>query len=801
MRHVALSVLVAISLSLPLGLVQAVDGTHYGNGNFPRDCNGDSKPGPYFTDGCYHMRTDLNGLDTPIIDVVVTIPASPYAERDVRTMRQVIEMWDAGIQHLAPQMGLDWLSGVAFNVFLDDGQSTTDPLWDPEIIVVAANPVVAGVQGIGVDPLDFVGSPIQNPCRGANPLASAEAWLALPGFDDHHGGDSGTYSEECEGGGSVCYAVNLAIDPVPGVVDDVLGMNMFDLVAHEVGHCLTIGHVGDAGDHTAATVPFDDIMSYTHNLEPGKCVSSLDVEAFALRMSRFLLPTPLVANHDDGPDGSFQVQHPDDHYYASTTGLAVDCPEPDIGLMPLGEPVDFTPTGGIMRTPPALAITSHADGEHVAAGLVTIAGTVKYGQNTTGDQDADGIEDALDNCPAVFNPDQADKDADGTGDACDDTDGAFPIPDGQIAGGITIFSDLDPVAAHNEIVAIGTAAAGDPKPRFFGNEPVTFQSRFTSAPEGLVTINATNFTWHIWDADGTVVATAACVAIADGAPTGDDGFNCRGKTRLPSAPGHYYASARLEATDLWITDTPGEDLDHPGLKGFEVLPATLPDPSTTTQTVTFEDEGDPVNTFFTEDSTFGVTPLVGIDASEHFTLVLDAPSDVTIRLEWSSLVGFDDLDLYVTGAATNESAEALTDFEEIVFTGVPAGELFIQVEPYQINDAFFGTTYTLVAEITALELPPDTDGDGVPDAVDLCADTAPGTVVDETGCPVLGERVEISIDGIVLATEDVAGRGGDTFNQTLDLSARSGPVEVRVAWYDGEWLVRDETITLVVDGA
>jgi hypothetical protein len=32
---------------------------------------------------------------------------------------------------------------------------------------------------------------------------------------------------------------------------------------------------------------------------------------------------------------------------------------------------------------------------------------------------ADGIADALDNCPGTFNPSQADDDGDGLGDACD----------------------------------------------------------------------------------------------------------------------------------------------------------------------------------------------------------------------------------------------------------------------------------------------------------------------------------------------------------------------------------------------
>jgi hypothetical protein len=37
----------------------------------------------------------------------------------------------------------------------------------------------------------------------------------------------------------------------------------------------------------------------------------------------------------------------------------------------------------------------------------------------TGDFDGDGVPDATDNCPTVYNPDQADTDGDGIGDACD----------------------------------------------------------------------------------------------------------------------------------------------------------------------------------------------------------------------------------------------------------------------------------------------------------------------------------------------------------------------------------------------
>ena len=51
-----------------------------------------------------------------------------------------------------------------------------------------------------------------------------------------------------------------------------------------------------------------------------------------------------------------------------------------------------------------------------------------------GDSDGDGIPDVIDNCPSVFNPDQADANGDGHGDAC--------VPPGQIVGkGVQVGSD------------------------------------------------------------------------------------------------------------------------------------------------------------------------------------------------------------------------------------------------------------------------------------------------------------------------------------------------------------------------
>ncbi len=342
-----------------------------------------------FTDGCYHMRADLNALDSPIIDVLLIVAASPWAERDLRAMQQVIDMYEAGFAYLAEQEGMTWLAeGVEFHVSIDrwdmedGGEFTTYPIVDPEIVVIVNNPVVTGVQGLGIDPLTIWGPLSEGPCHGLSNPFDMEAWEMVPGFNSHHDGRSGTYVEDCGGeGGNICFAINDAIDPVPGVVDDVLGMSTFDLVAHEVGHCLRLGHVGDAGDHKAVTVPYADIMAYAGQVAH-KCVSTLDLETFAVAMSRYLDVNgdgvingadQRYANDRVGDRGPMQVQRPEDHYYASSTGHAYDCPQPDLGLVP-GARVEFWPS----PLPPVTSTVAVAPIDPVLPGIHQISGTALH---------------------------------------------------------------------------------------------------------------------------------------------------------------------------------------------------------------------------------------------------------------------------------------------------------------------------------------------------------------------------------------------------------------------------------------
>ncbi len=71
----------------------------------------------------------------------------------------------------------------------------------------------------------------------------------------------------------------------------------------------------------------------------------------------------------------FQIQHPDDHLYASGTGSPLHCPQPDLGVVP-GEPTDWTPEP-VRTTNPTMAITSPADGSSSETGIFEVTGTVE----------------------------------------------------------------------------------------------------------------------------------------------------------------------------------------------------------------------------------------------------------------------------------------------------------------------------------------------------------------------------------------------------------------------------------------
>jgi hypothetical protein len=85
-------------------------GPHFGADRMPAGCVADLNPANP-DNHCYHMKVGLNALDSPQVDVAVLVPVSPTAERDLRMMKQSVQMWAGGIKYLSNQMNLAWLRG------------------------------------------------------------------------------------------------------------------------------------------------------------------------------------------------------------------------------------------------------------------------------------------------------------------------------------------------------------------------------------------------------------------------------------------------------------------------------------------------------------------------------------------------------------------------------------------------------------------------------------------------------------------------------------------------------------------
>jgi len=782
----------------PTGAAAGYGGTHFGDGNLPAGCIVDRDEANPDND-CFHLKVGLNALDSPEVNVAVLVPVSPTAERDMRVMRQAVEMWGGGIRQLAKQMNLDWLAkGVRFNVTtklvpVDANGIPTQAvrLIKPKIVVIATNPV--GGIGIGIDPADFLGEVGFTdgnglPCGSISNPFSMQAWQDRPGFDGHHGALGGTFVQRCDGpGGQVCFSVNGAVDPVPGRTDF---FSLYDLVSHETGHCLTLGHVGDGADGPWGPTPTNDIMAYSSDpVDVAKCVSTLDVEGFAVQMSNYLDVNgdgtvdgkDVLVPNDKAGDGlnEFHVQNPKDHWYASSTGLPEDCPQPDWGLVPLAEETDWEPTT-VATSTPKLSVATR-----------TVADRVAW------DATASWVSPKA--APTRTSTSVADPTGDGTLPTTDLTGFTASVTPTAVKARLTI-DQLWPTTDGGRVTGYGIYVGGRKFDSFVTTQGTSSEVQTIDSGGRYIMPKGTS-TWDTATNSVSFTIPRAYLAkhriLAPYAVFAETGVHVRTKDWVASLDRAPATGSKLLAAPPMGT----EERDAPMAK------------RQTTRTLTLQHSSG--NTFTPADtSTYGV-PLVPVIGNVHqLALPIKEQATVEVKLAWDDPASA--LGLQVKGG----SGQVVKSGNSSVTVTVPWAhrELAVQVIPSQVFSS--SVTYTLSAKVTTLTA--NADRDGVPDIADRCKhkkgpvesagcpdtdrdghldinDACPkDAALGADGCPAKGhEKVVAYLDSRRVGITYAMTRHG-SYAVSGSVAAKPGTHRLTLVWYAGSSVVKRITRTVTV---
>ncbi len=216
-----------------------------------------------YWDGQFHQGT-VYELDTTVLDaVVLPVPAAePVSATTAAGM--ATSAWS-----LVETYAADWfVDAWELNTYVV-GQDvpSADAVSDPEIIVLSESGQRS--TSIGLNAEQVACSVTDGLPTEAQSAAFVPGSLATRVYPVHEHDGMAIFAAECITGGFRCLALNFS---------GALGGNndLYDLVAHEVGHCLGLSHVGDALDFNARFVPVADIMAYADNPSRVSCASNLN---------------------------------------------------------------------------------------------------------------------------------------------------------------------------------------------------------------------------------------------------------------------------------------------------------------------------------------------------------------------------------------------------------------------------------------------------------------------------------------------------------------------------------------------
>lgn len=400
-----------------------------------------------FTDACYHEYL-LYDVDTPKIDILIAPPVAATTLRDIQLYEQSIAAWQDGIQALGP----DWLrNGISMQVYKVGYEPVpNEALWDPEIIVISAsyNPVRFGLLGIGQN------VPV-TACHGITfPIESMEQARTIPNFHYHDGSGYATARAQCNQGGYTCFVINM--EAIGNTAQ--ARRNMYDLNSHEFGHCLGIGHVGDALDFAASSFPPQDIMSYQLGSHV-HCVSTLNIKALEKTYGHLLGQggTGNTANsyvHMDPADWR------DDECAEPTADILDTAPiedadpladQPDADGDGVPDELDACPGFDDMADQDGDGTPDGCDADRDGDGVANDLDAFPDDATESADSDGDGVGDNSDACPG--SDDGLDWDADGIPDGCDDEPGIHitnPVAGSTVEPTVTVTGTTPGTATVSE---------------------------------------------------------------------------------------------------------------------------------------------------------------------------------------------------------------------------------------------------------------------------------------------------------------------------------------------------------------